>query len=270
MGRIPVAAAVAAVVASAVAGQTGEPKRSKQYGADRLDFALPGGRGFVILPTTPAPEGARPWVWYAPTIGGYPNANNGWLLTRLLEKGFAIGGMNVGESHGSPRGTRAFDAFYEHVVREHKLSPRACLLPQSRGGLMLYNWAASGDNAKRVACIGGIYPVCDLASWPGLAGAARAYEMTAEQLREHLKDHNPIDRLAPLAEAKVPILHLHGDADKVVPLERNSAELARRYKALGGEMELVVVPGKGHAEIPDFFQSQRLLDFFLAHGRKSP
>ena len=78
------------------------------------------------------------------------------------------------------------------------MSDRACLLARSRGGLMLYNWAA--EHPQAVACIAGVYPVCDLRSWPGLEKACGAYGMTAEQLRKVLRDHNPIDRLAPLAD----------------------------------------------------------------------
>lgn len=227
---------------------------------------MAGAAGFIILPEGQAGEKGRPWVWYAPTTGAHPNKNNGWLLSRLLARGFAVCGVNVGESFGSPKGVKTYDAFYEHVVTAYGLSPKACLLPQSRGGLMLYNWAATGGNASRVRCIGGIYPVCDLRSWPGLAGACRAYGMTVDQLRDSLAQHNPVDRLAPLAKARVPILHLHGDADRVVPLGPNSQELVRRYQALGGQAELVVVPGKGHAEVPAYFHSEKLLRFFLTHG----
>jgi predicted esterase len=85
-------------------------------------------------------------------------------------------------------------------------------------------------------------------------------------LRKALAEHNPIERLEPLAKAKIPILHLHGNADTLVPLERNSAELARRYRRLGGEMELVVIEGKGHQVCPEFFESKRLLEFFLTRG----
>jgi hypothetical protein len=41
--------------------------------------------------------------------------------------------------------------------------------------------------------------------------------------------------LAPLAAARVPILHIHGDSEKLITLEDHTAELARRYRALGGE-----------------------------------
>ena len=185
-------------------------------------------------------------------------------MTRLLDRGFAIAGIDVGESYGNPQGRAAYDALHQVLTRDFGLSPRACLLPQSRGGLMLYNWAA--EHPDRVACIGGIYTVCDLASYPGLDRAAKAYGMPAEQFRDHLAEHNPIDRLKPLADAKVPIFHIHGDADRIVPLERNSAELIKRYKALGGPGELLIIPGWGHAEVDAFFQSQRLLDFFFSHS----
>ena len=128
---------------------------------------------------------------------------------------------------------------------------------------MVYNWAV--EHARDVGCIAGIYPVTNLAAWPNLGGdpILKAYGMSETQLRKQLRKNNPIDRLAPLARARVPIFHIHGDADKVVPLEPNTLELARRYKALGGNAEVDVVSGKGHEEVPEFFQSQRLLDFLL-------
>jgi hypothetical protein len=243
--------------------------RSTQFGCERLDFQVDGRRAFVIRPAHPAADGSRPWLWYAPTFIGklpsYPSPRHAWLMTRLLERGFAIAGIDVGESYGNPQGRAAYDALHQVLTRDFGLSPRACLLPQSRGGLMLYNWAA--EHPDRVACIGGIYTVCDLASYPGLDRAAAAYGMSPEQFRDHLAEHNPIDRLKPLADAKVPIFHIHGDADRIVPLERNSGELIKRYQALGGPGELLIIPGKGHAEVDEFFQSQRLLDFFFGHSR---
>ena len=171
----------------------------------------------------------------------------------------------MGESFGNPAGRAAFTKFYRAVVKRYGLDQKACLLAQSRGGLMLYNWAA--EHPDCVQCIGGIYTVCDQSSWPGLAKSSPAYHMTEAELAKHLTEHNPIDRLAPLARAKIPILHLHGNADTLVPLDRNSGELTRRYRALGGEAELVVVKGKGHEVCPEFFQNRRLLDFFLQQGK---
>jgi hypothetical protein len=252
------------IAAAALAAEP--PKVSTQFGAQRLDFVLGGHRAFIVQPTKAAADGSKPWLWYAPTfIGGHPDPSHGWMFEQLLAQGFAICGIEVGESFGSPKGRAAYTALYEHVTKTYGLSPKACLLPQSRGGPMLYNWAV--EHPDCVQCVGGIYTVCDLASYPGLARACGAYGLTEAELRERLKEHNPIDRLAPLAKAKVPILHLHGDSDKVVPLEANAGELVRRYRALGGPVELIVVKGKGHQVCDEFFRSPRLVAFFLSLGR---
>lgn len=241
-------------------------QETKRFGSKCLELQIGDVQGYVILPTTPAADGSKPWVWYAPSYwNGYPNERLDWLFSRLLKQGFAVCGTNVGDSFGSPQSRKIYSRFYEHVVKEYGLSPKVSLLPQSRGGLMWYNWAV--ENPEKIACIGGIYPVCDLTSYPGLAATAAAYGMTEADLTAQLAQHNPIDRLAPLAKAKVPILHLHGDRDEVVPLETNSGKLVKRYQALGGPAELVVIHGKGHAEIPEFFESEKLLEFFLRHGK---
>jgi hypothetical protein len=53
-----------------------------------------------------------------------------------------------------------FSALYDELAQKRGLAKNACLLARSRGGLMLYNWAAG--NPDKVACIAGIYPVCNL------------------------------------------------------------------------------------------------------------
>jgi len=237
-----------------------QQEESDAFGGRRIALTFNDRPAFLILPKGDAPATPRDWIWYAPTFKNqYPNARHTFVIERALKTGMGVAGIDVGESYGSPEGTRLYAGFHDAIVAKFKLSPKAVLLPQSRGGLMLYNWAAL--HPDQVARIAGIYTVCDLRSWPGLDKACGAYRLTAEQLSKELAQHNPVDLLAPLAKAKVPILHIHGDKDAIVPLEKNSGELARRYKALGGSMELVVVPGKGHEEVDEFFLSERFATF---------
>ena len=97
---------------------------------------------------------------------------------------------------------------------------------------------------------------------------ASYFQPSAEELEAELAKHNPIDRLAPLAKAKVPIFHIHGDKDRVVPLDKNSAIIKERYDKLGGPMTLDVVPGQGHNMWAGWFQSQKLVDFLIAHATR--
>ena len=229
-------------------------------------FTIEGRTAFLILPKKNTSGTPIPWVWYAPTLPGLPGKAETWMFEKFLDNGIAIAGVDVGESYGSPKGRAIYSALYKELVEKRGLAKRACLLARSRGGLMLYDWAA--ENPKSVACIAGIYPVCNLSSYPGLGRACGAYGMTEEQLAAQLAEHNPIDRLAPLAKAKVPIFHIHGDNDKTVPLDSNSGELKKRYDALGGEMTLEIVKGQGHNMWSGWFTSQKLADFVIAHARE--
>ena len=117
-------------------------------------------------------------------------------------------------------------------------------------------------------------PVCDIRSWPGGKGKGKGsphdwelfrkvYNLTEAQAAAW--NHNPIDILAPIAKARIPILHVVGDADDVVPYDENTLELKKRYEALGGHMELIVKPGVGHhphsladpAPIVDYIRKHR-------------
>jgi len=227
-------------------------------------FTINGRTAFLILPKQPKPDARIPWLWYAPTLRGLPGTEEKWMFEQFLARGIAIAGVDVGESYGSPAGRTIYSALHKELVDKRGLARQACLLARSRGGLMLYNWAV--ENPKSVACIAGIYPVCNLISYPGLARARGAYGMTEQQLAARLTEHNPIDRLAPLARAKVPIFHIHGDSDTVVPLEKNSGELARRYARLGGKMTLKIVKGQGHNMWSGWFRCRELVDFVIDHA----
>ncbi|MCF7975075.1 MAG: prolyl oligopeptidase family serine peptidase [Phycisphaerae bacterium] len=229
-------------------------------------FTVQDRTAFLILPKQFKSDEPTPWIWYAPTLKGLPGKEERWMFEQFLDHGMAIAGVDVGESYGSPAGRAVYTSLYQELVGKRGLAKKACLLARSRGGLMLYNWAA--EHPESVACIAGIYPVCNLMSYPGLDRACSAYRMTEAELAAQIAEHNPVDRLAPLAKARVPIFHIHGDTDTVVPLDKNSALVKARYDKLGGHMTLEVVKGQGHNMWSGWFHSQDLVDFVIANSRE--
>ena len=129
-------------------------------------FKINGDDAFVILPKGWQHNPDIPWVWYAPTLNGLPANEERWMFERFLAAGVAIAGIDVGESYGSPKGRAKYDGFYKYLTESRKFNRKPCLLARSRGGLMLYSWAA--EHPQSVAGIAGIYPVCNLASYPGI------------------------------------------------------------------------------------------------------
>lgn len=248
-----------------IAGLTPALGKELPIPGESIDFR--GHDAFVILPENGAKKDI-PWVWYAPTLPRLPGKAEVWMFQRFLARGIAIAGIDVGESFGSPQGRKTYSEFYDHLTGERGFGRKPCLLARSRGGLMLYNWAV--ENPDHVAGVAGIYPVCNVASYPGLARASGAFEMSAEELEAALVDHNPVERLEPLAKAGVPLHHIHGDNDKVVPLEANSGLLAERYRALGGPIELEVVKDGGHDMWQGWFQSEKLTEFVIRTALEKP
>jgi len=234
--------------------------------ADREDFTVADHQAFVLQPPESARiDGPMPWVWYAPTFAGrLPGPDEQWMFDRLHAAGIAVAGVDVGESYGSPAGVKVYQALYEDLTNDRGMSPKPVLLARSRGGLMLYSWAV--EHPESVGGVAGIYPVCNIASYPGLAKAAPAFGMTAQELEAKLNVHNPVDRLQQLAAARVPIFHLQGDSDRVVPHEENTGLLAERYRALGGPVEVELIQGQGHNMWRGWFESQRLTDFMITHA----
>lgn len=222
-------------------------KKSSWFGFDRYDFTVDGRPVLVVVPKTNAP--GRPWAWHGEFFGHKPNPD-----LALLGRGFHIVYMSVPDMLGAPRAVAHWNAFYRELTAQHGLAKKAALVGLSRGGLYCYNWAAA--NPDKVACLYGDAPVCDFKSWPGGFGKGQRSERdwqlvltqygfrSDEEAKAYRK--NPVDNLAPLAAEKVPLLHVFGDADEVVPWEENTGLVAERYRQLGGSITLIRKPGVHH------------------------
>lgn len=64
-----------------------------------------------------------------------------------------------------------------------------------------------------------------------------------------------------MAEAKIPIIMVAGDADEVVPYEENGAVPAKRYRELGGTIEVILKPEIGNH--PHSLENPKPVGYFL-------
>jgi len=210
-------------------------------------FTVDGCQCFLVEPKAPRP--GRAWVWKAEFFEAFPT-----FELAMLDKGFYLAYITVGNTFGCPSALKHWDAFYRELTEKYGLSRKPILLGLSRGGLYIYNWAAA--NPEKVGCLCGDAPVCDFKSWPGGRGLGpgspadwqallQCYGFTNEAEALAYRG-NPIDNLAPLAQAGIPIIHLVGDEDESVPVAENSAIVEERYRALGGHITVIHKPGVGH------------------------
>lgn len=262
----PILRIIMHLMAIAVAGRL-----SAQVVADKKlplegEVVMIAGHTAFIIPGKAVETGKpKPWVWYAPTLPNLPGPEERWMFENFRDAGIAVAGIDVGESYGSPEGRELFSQLHAEMSGKRGYSGRPVLLGRSRGGLMTLSWAA--DHPDKLAAFAGIYPVSNIASYPGVKKAAGAYGMNPDAFQSVLVSHNPIDRLAALAKSRIPLFAIHGDSDKVVPLQDNSALLKSRYEALGGSMRLIVPAGQGHNLWQGFFQCRELVEFVIAHAK---
>jgi pimeloyl-ACP methyl ester carboxylesterase len=222
---------------------------------------IEGNKAYVYQAPAAAP--GKSWVWYAPTLKGVSLAGRKMYFDAWIGAGISIAGFDLGEVRGAPASTKKFTAFYDEIVRRG-FSPKPILLGQSRGGMMMLAWAVT--HPDKVRAFVGIYPVCNLASWPLVRSKAQTladFAMPEDELRAKLSRFNPIDNLHGLVAQKVPIFVVHGDADVVVPYDDNTRVLKERYEAGGGEITVKIISGEGHKVSPSFFECAELRDFVL-------
>jgi len=233
--------------AGAVKQARAEPdKISTWEGFERRDFKIDGRNCLLVVPASPARR--KPWIWRTEFFGHQPQAD-----LALLHKGFHLAYMDVQNMYGAPVALDHMDRFHEHLTAVRGLAPKTVLEGFSRGGLFALNWAAR--HPERVACVYNDAPVCDFKSWPGGKGKGKGspgdwqkclkvYGLTEQQALEY--NLNPVDNLEGLAKAKVPLLHVCGDADEVVPIDENTRLVEKRYQKLGGPITVIAKPGVGH------------------------
>jgi pimeloyl-ACP methyl ester carboxylesterase len=227
-------------------------KKSKWQG---FDAYKDGGR--TIVAPNEAAEG-KPWVWRARFFGHEPQFD-----VALLKRGYHLVYCNVGGLYGNDEAVDRWNAFYKYLREEHGFAEKAVLEGMSRGGLIIYNWGIA--NPAKVAVIYGDAPVMDFKSWPGPTnkGILKAYGFkNAEEAKSYRG--NPVDNLKPLADAGVPIIHVVGDADKVVPVSENTAVAEERYKAMGGVFKVLHKEKVGHHP-HSLKDPSPLVDFVLKH-----
>ncbi|SEN76223.1 sialidase-1 [Mucilaginibacter gossypiicola] len=210
-------------------------------GFERVNITIGHHKAYYVTPKKSL-EG-NPWVWRA----SFPDWHTD-IDSILLSKGFHVAFVNVDDQYGSPYALQVWDAFYQYLTTQKSFAAKVALEGVSRGGLYVYGWAKR--NPDKVSCIYNEAPVCNIKSWPGGKLSApgdanlwkqlqEVYHFTEQQALDY-KD-NPIDNLDGLAAFKVPVMHIIGINDKVVPNAENTNILAQRYTALGGPMMIYPV-----------------------------
>ncbi len=162
----------------------------------------------VIAPRASAP--GMPWVYRAGFV--FRDAK---VDQELLAKGFHI----VTGPVGVDVAVKDWNTVYEYLTG-HGFSKKPTMEGAGGGAGEVYAWAI--ENPDKVSCVYAENP----------------------RMRSALAKTQPLDNLAPLAKANVALLHVCGSLDPY--FRDNTLEVEKRYKKLGGKIEVIVKKGVGH------------------------
>ena len=170
-----------------------------------------GGAGLnVIVPKTAAP--GNPWVFRADFVGRDASVDQA-----LLAKGYYIVTGPVPYDVGPV--PAQWDATYKYLT-DHGFSRKPVMEGGGAAAGEAYAWAI--ENPDKVSCIYAENPV----------------------MHSNLAKTQPLDNLAPLARAGVPLLSVCGSLDP--GFDDNTRVMEKRYKELGGQVTVIVKENEGH------------------------
>lgn len=219
---------------------------------------------YLVLPHRRA--AGNPWMIRARFWGHEPQAD-----IAMLEHGYYLAYCDVADLYGSPTAVKRWNTFYQ-IMRKAGAARKVVLEGMSRGGLIVYNWAAA--NPSKVACIYADAPVMDIKSWPmGVGGSKgssndvskmlKAYGFTSNIDAMEWKK-NPVDHARVLAKHRVPMLHIVGDDDDIVPIKENTSAFEINVKKYGHVVQVIHKPGIGHHP-HSLSDPAPIVDFILKH-----
>jgi dipeptidyl aminopeptidase/acylaminoacyl peptidase len=229
----------------------------------RADYSADG-RGVEAVTFSPEGPGPFPGVLLIP---GYERTARdlvplGIRLARAGFAGIAVSQPGFGKSQGppdfvGPRTLAVLTVAYRTLQKEHYVDPsRMGIYGYSRGGMAASLLAVQLDDVKAAVFGAGIYDfqrAYDDAMLPGVRQNMRAETgMTKEAVRER-SSILMMDRL------KCPVLILHGEKDKNVPV-RQAYLLRDRLTQLHKDFEIKLFPDKEHSIGPE--AGDMAIDFF--------
>jgi pimeloyl-ACP methyl ester carboxylesterase len=185
----------------------------------------------IVVPRNVAP--GKPWVFRAGAID-----RDATVDQALLAKGFHIVTPPLTAQSGMVQ--QQWDETYKKLV-DSGFSKKPVMEGTGAMAGELYAWAIA--NPDKVSCIYARNP----------------------SLRSLMTQSPPIDNLAPLAKAGIPILHDCGSLDPWLGDQTRVVE--KRYKELGGQIIVIVRDGEGHFPLAPKDPTS-VVNFILAHAAR--
>ena len=201
------------------------------YGFKRYHFEFENCNAWIAEPKYPAGDGRWSWctVWpeaFVKRVG----------IVDLLEHGFYHVHIDAFAFRASPEGVAVMNRFQDFLV-SMGLSYKANLIGMSWGGFFSLRY--SQTYPERIAAVYLDAPVCNAADpssldSPRTQSILENYKLSFEELS--VSKLNPLNNVAPLVNARIPLMAAVGETDQSVDIDTNFNVLEKKIIELGGSI----------------------------------
>ena len=248
------------------------------HGGRRIEFDFNGYNAWLVAPPkgTPVAEG-RPWTWTMQWREAFVDRTG---ASEMLRRGWHHAAIDTYMHRMDSTGLEVNRAFQRYLVERLGLKARASLIGMSWGGFFSVRYAATYAD-----CVDRIYLDAPLLTFHGHRGDL-APDTWAERVcggsewrsgpqgKSWESDPRmPVNMVAPIAEARIPVLLLYGGQDQSVKPGLNAELFSARMRAAHGVLHVGVNDAEGrgralfghHPHGLEIDQQGKLAEFF-EHG----
>lgn len=238
-------------------------KVTKGYaGAPRYNFTFEGRKAYFDEPANA--KKSRQWMWcmmwpnaFAEFTGQIDGVRRGYCYVHLSDLDWM-----------SPKGIKVAKRFRDFLVDKLGFADKAFLIGMSWGGFYSTRYAAAYP--EDVARIYLDAPLMNFAAFELKKWGPAARSWGEPENGDWAKDPRmPINLAEKIAKAKIPVLLLYGAKDTTVPPAENCELFISRFKAAGGDIQVIRRGDYGHhphgfkdpakkGAVVDFFEGKSL------------
>ena len=231
-----------------------------------------GKKGYLFLPENFRPGGEFQFILFMHGRGGVPGTAGNFGTPAFAgfrklcsEKGYVVAVPPLRSHWYNGQSEKDVEAMLDFLADKLKLDLRRFhVMGCSMGGMAALLYA--GRHSERVITLCDIFGPFDLKTFAGgeyKENIKAAYGGYYEQKKAFYESRNPENYAGVLKN--IPLLAIHGEADRKVPFE-HSVLLAETIRKMGGKsFELVAVPKIGHNNAIINGLEVKIIDFMEKH-----